>query len=200
MANYTLPANKKTGKAVADIKAVYLLKHTNGEPEILKQLQSSDWFPILTLRGSVTASQDAPSLSEIHVDQFDPPIGMTSEPGAFTFEAKLPSMLKDDIAEFLGEYNASTNPSGVQDAVENVSEAVTVDNRKVFGFSLDGTIYDMSVMIQTRSGQIIIFSHAQITLTFGQDDKTFVFSLNGQILAPENEKNQMLYLATSAAE
>lgn len=194
MANNTLPTLKKTGKAVADIKGIFLLKHTNGEPTITDMLKSQDWFAPLTLRGSVSASQDAPSLTEIHVDQFDPPIGMTSEPGSFSFEAKLPSMLENDIKDFLGEYNASTNPSGVQ-VVQDTGANVTVDGRKLFGFNLDGTIYDMSVMIQTRSGQIIVFPHAQLTLTFGQDDKTFVFTLSGQIVAPENENNQMIYIA-----
>ena len=198
MADNTLPTLKKTGKAVADIKGLFLLKHTSGEPEIKDMLKSQDWFAPLTLRGSVSASQDAPSLTEIHVDQFDPPIGMTSEPGSFTFEAKLPSMLEEDIKKFLGEYNASSNPSGVQ-SVQDTGTDVTVDGRKLFGFNLDGTIFDVSVMIQTRSGQVIIFSHAQVTLTFGQDDKTFVFNLNGQVLAPENTQNQMIYIAHDKA-
>ncbi len=192
--NVKLPTNLKTGKAVADIKAVYLLKHgDSGEPVISDSLSSTDWFPILTLRGSVSASQDAPSLDKINVDQFDAPIGITSEPGDFTFEANLPSMQEADIKKWLGTYDADENTSGVQE----IADAV-IDGKQLFGFSLDGSIYDMSVMIETRTNQVIIFSHAQVTLSFSQEDKVFVFKMSGQVLAPENEKNQMLYLAVSA--
>lgn len=192
--NVKLPTNLKTGKAVADIKAVYLLKHgESGEPVIADSLSSTDWFPILTLRGSVSASQEAPSLDKINVDQFDAPIGITSEPGDFTFEANLPSMQEADIKKWLGTYDANENTSGVQE----IADAV-IDGKQLFGFSLDGSIYDMSVMIETRTNQVIIFSHAQVTLSFSQEDKVFVFKMSGQVLAPENEKNQMLYLAVSA--
>lgn len=192
--NVKLPTNLKTGKAVADIKAVYLLKHgDSGEPVIADSLSSTDWFPILTLRGSVSASQEAPSLDKINVDQFDAPIGITSEPGDFTFEANLPSMQEADIKKWLGTYDADENTSGVQEIADTV-----IDGKQLFGFSLDSSIYDMSVMIETRTNQVIIFSHAQVTLSFSQEDKVFVFKMSGQVLAPENEKNQMLYLAVSA--
>ena len=62
--------NKTTGKAVADIKALYFYNHANGgEPEIVNELESQDWFPVLTMRGTVTASQDAPSIEKLLIRQ-----------------------------------------------------------------------------------------------------------------------------------
>lgn len=194
MADAKFPVNKTTGKAVADVRGLFLLKHTDGEPDIVSSLSSGNWFPVLTLRGTVNASQDAPSIENINVDQFDAPIGITTEPGSFNFEATLPGLMQEDLIQWLGTYSAETNPSGVV-----VDATNTIDGKAIYGFNLDGELYDVSVMIQTRSDQAIIFSHAQMTLTFAQDNKTFVLKLSGQILAPTNEKNKMLYLATAKA-
>ena len=181
-----LAANKTTGKAVADIKALYFLKHGNGsEPVIIDTLDSSDWFPVLSLRGTVTASQDAPSIEKINVDQFDAAIGITAEPGDFTFEAQLPSLAKADIEKWLG--------------AEVTATGKTVDGRELIGFNLDGTLYEVSVLIKTRTNDTILFSRVQVSFTFSKEDKTFLFKVNGQVLAPENAANKMIYLATEAA-
>ena len=107
-----LAENKKTGKAVAGISALYFYKHENGvEPEInAEMLQSDKWFSVLTLRGSVNTTQDAPSIEKILVDQFDQAIGITTEPGDFTFEAQLPSLLKEDITKFMPTANSCSLP------------------------------------------------------------------------------------------
>ena len=179
-----LAKNKTTGKAVADISALYFLKHGDGaEPVIKDSLDSADWFPVLTLRGTVTASQDAPSIEKINVDQFDAAIGVTAEPGDFTFEAQLPSLAKVDIEKWLGE---------------EIEEAGTVDGKSLIGFNLDGKLYEVSVLIKTRTNDTIIFSRVQVSFTFSKEDKVFVFKVNGQVLAPENEANKMIYLATEA--
>lgn len=180
-----LQANKTTGKAVADIEALYFLKHTNGEPVVLEQLESADWFPVLSLKGTVTASQDAPSLEKILVDQFDSAIGLTVEPGDFNFEAQLPSMLEADIKNWLG------------DEVETTT--ATVDGRKVIGFNLDGKLIEASVLIKTDTGDTIIFSHTQLSISFSKEDKVFVFRLNGQVLAASNPSNKMIYIAHEKA-
>lgn len=181
-----LAANKTTGKAVADIKALYFLKHGSGaEPVIVESLENEDWFPVLTLRGTVTASQDAPSIEKINVDQFDAAIGITAEPGDFTFEAQLPSLAKADIEKWLGTDVESTGK--------------TIDGKELIGFNLEGTLYEVSVLIKTRTSDTILFSRAQVSFTFSKEDKTFLFKVNGQVLAPENEANKMIYLATEAA-
>lgn len=182
-----LQPNKTTGKAIADVKALYFLKHVDGaEPVIMDKLDSADWFPVLSLRGTVNASQDAPSIEKILVDQFDAPIGITTEPGDFTFEAQLPSLAQADIINWLGK--------GM-----HVQSGKTIDGKQVVGFNLDGKTINVSVLIKTGTGATIIFSNAQVVLTFSKEEKVFLFRVSGQILAPENDANDMIYIATEAA-
>jgi len=182
--------NKTTGKAVADVKALYFLKHVDGEePIMLDALDNSkelshDWFPVLSLKGTVTASQDAPSIEKILVDQFDAPIGITTEPGDFNFEVQLPSMAENDIIEWLGEEGL------------HKYEGHDLDGKQILGFNLDGHTIETSVMIKTGTGAFIVFSNCQVVLTFMKEDKVFGFRLTGQVLAAENEVNDMIYIAT----
>lgn len=182
-----LAENKKTGKAVAGISALYFYKHENGvEPVInAEMLQSDKWFSVLTLRGSVNTTQDAPSIEKILVDQFDQAIGITTEPGDFTFEAQLPSLLKEDIEMWLSE--------DIQ-----VVEGATIDGMQLVGVNLDGKLYDVSAMVKTRTKGTILFTHVQVAFVFGQEGKTFLFRVSGQVLAPSNSANKLMYLATQA--
>lgn len=186
------PANKTTGKAVAQIKGMWLLPHVNGEePAMTSVLDSGDWFPTLTLRGSVNVGQDAASIEKILVDQFDTPIGITTEPGDFTFEANMPSLDEDDLKKLLGDECV--------DIIKDGNTPVAVDGRQLVGLNLDGRIYEMSVLIKTATGATILFSNCQVTFTFGQDGKVFLLKCNGQVLAPSNPANKMIYIATKAA-
>lgn len=179
-----LAENKKTGRAIADISALYFLKHTAGEPEITQELLASEeWFPVLTLRGTVNVSQDAPSIEKINVDQFDAAIGITSEAGDFTFEAILPSLMSDDMAKWL-------NPS---------AKKLTMDGKEGYGYNLDGKMIESSVMIKTRTDDTLIFSRAIVTISFTKEDKVFGLRVNGQVLAPANEKNDMFYPLVNTA-
>lgn len=187
------PANKTTGKAVADIKALYFLKHQNGaEPSIVESLDSADWFPVLTLRGTVTAGQDAPSLEKINVDQFDAPIGITTEPGDFNFEAQMPAVTYADLSKWLA-------PEDIQQIVDDNEAPVTINGRKLVGLNLNGDIYEVSVLIQTRTNDTFVFSNAQISVTFSKEDKVFLFRVSGQILAASNPDNFTMYFATESA-
>lgn len=189
--------NKTAGKAIADIKALYFMKHVNGvEPDMLEVLdennpKSADWFNVLSLRGTVTCNQDNPTIEKILVDQFDAPIGITTDPGDFTFEAQLPSLAKKDIEEWLGEE--------LVEYKDNQGDPITIGGRQVLGFNLDGTIYELSVMIQTRTNATIVFTNAQVSFVFSKEDKVFLFKVAGQILAAENPENKMIYIATEAA-
>ena len=185
-----LQSNKTTGKAVADIRALYFYNHKNGEPVITDTLTSpgdADWFPVLTLRGTVTSSQDAPSIEKINVDQFDAAIGISTEAGDFNFEAQLPSLSKGDIEKWLGTDLEVKGSDG---------ETIEVDGNELIGFNLDGKLFDMSAMIKTRTGATIIFARVQVSFSFTKEDKVFVFRVSGQVLAPTNDKNRMIYLAT----
>lgn len=186
-----LAQNKTTGKAVADIKALYFYNHANsGEPTINgSTLESTDWFPVLTLRGTVTASQDAPSIEKINVDQFDAAIGISTEAGDFNFEAQLPSMNYADVAEWLGA-------NKIQEVLGTGTSPFTVDGKQLLGFDLDGSLYDMSVLIKTRTNDIIIFPRVQVSFSFSKEDKVFLFRVTGQVLAPTNQANKMIYIAT----
>ncbi|MCM1443604.1 MAG: hypothetical protein NC083_08775 [Muribaculum sp.] len=180
-----LAENKKTGRAIADIRALYFLKHTNGEPEMTNELLASeDWFPVLTLRGTVNVSQDAPSIEKINVDQFDAAIGITSEAGDFTFEAILPSLMADDLAKWL-------NPS---------AKKLTIDGKEGYGYNLNGQMIESSVMIKTRTDDVILFSRALVTLSFTKEDKVFALRASGQVLAPSNEKNDLFYPIVNNSE
>lgn len=188
-----LQSNKTTGKAVADIRALYFYSHESGEPLITDTLTSpndANWFPVLTLRGTVTSSQDAPSVEKINVDQFDAAIGISTEAGDFNFEAQLPSLAKADIEKWLGTDLEITDSSG---------DPIEVDGNELIGFNLDGKLFDMSAMIKTRTGATIIFSRVQVSFSFTKEDKVFVFRVSGQVLAPTNDKNRMIYLATEPA-
>ena len=186
-----LAQNKTTGKAIADIKALYFYNHANGgEPTINgSTLESTDWFPVLTLRGTVTASQDAPSIEKINVDQFDAAIGISTEAGDFNFEAQLPSMNYADVAEWLGA-------NKIQEVLGTGTSPLTVDGKQLLGFDLDGSLYDMSVLIKTRTNDVIIFPRVQVAFSFSKEDKVFLFRVSGQVLAPTNQANKMIYVAT----
>ena len=186
-----LAQNKTTGKAVADIKALYFYNHANGgEPTINgTTLESTNWFPVLTLRGTVTASQDAPSIEKINVDQFDAAIGISTEAGDFNFEAQLPSMNYADVAEWLGA-------NKIQEVLGTGTSPLTVDNKQLLGFDLDGSLYDMSVLVKTRTNDVIIFPRVQVAFSFSKEDKVFLFRVSGQVLAPTNQSNKMIYIAT----
>lgn len=186
-----LAQNRTTGKAVADIKALYFYNHANGgEPVIGKEaLESDNWFPALTLRGTVTASQDAPSIEKINVDQFDAAIGISTEAGDFNFEAQLPSLTYADIAKWVGA-------NAISEVYSSGTTPYTIDGKEVLGFNLDGSLYDMAVMIKTRTNDVIIFPRVQVSFSFSKEDKVFLFRVTGQVLAPSNSANKMIYLAT----
>ena len=185
-------SNKTTGKAVADIKALYFYNHASGgEPTIdAAVFDSNKWFPVLTLRGSVTASQDAPSIEKINVDQFDAAIGISTEAGDFNFEAQLPSLSYRDIAEWLGK-------SAIVEVKDTDQNNFLVDGSKqLIGFNLDGSLYDMSVLIKTRTNDVIVFPRVQVAFSFSKEDKVFLFRVSGQVLAPTKSANKMIYVAT----
>jgi hypothetical protein len=54
-------------------------------------------------------------------------------------------------------------------------------------------------MIKTRTNDTIVFSRVQVSFTFSKEDKVFLFRVTGQVLAPSNQANKMIYIATQTA-
>lgn len=182
------PANKTTGRAVADIKALYFYKfsdNSNAEPTIdATSLASDKWFPVITLRGTVNVDQDDVSIEKINIDQSNMPIGITTEPGDFTFEAIMPSLASADLAKWL-------NPGNT---------AVTFDGKQGYGYDLEGATIETSVLIETRTGDTLIFSHAMVSVAFNKEDKVFSLKLTGQVLGHTNDSNKDVYILADPAQ
>jgi hypothetical protein len=181
------PANKTTGKAVADIKALFFYKFAdngNAEPVISTSLTSDKWFPVITLRGTVNVDQDDVSKEKINIDQSNMPIGITTEPGDFNFEAVLPSLAAADLANWL-------TPGATK---------VTFDGKEGYGYDLDGQVIESSVLIQTRTGDTIIFSHCMVSVVFNKEDKVFSLRLTGEVLGHTNDSNNDMYILADPAQ
>jgi len=175
------PANKTTGKAVADIKALFFYKFAdngNAEPVISTSLTSDKWFPVITLRGTVNVDQDDVSTEKINIDQSNMPIGITTEPGDFNFEAVLPSLASTDLAKWL-------TPS---------SSAINFDGKQGYGYDLDGQVIECSTLIQTRTGDTLIFPHCMVSVVMNKEDKVFSLRLTGQVLGHTAEGNNDVYI------
>lgn len=186
-----LAANKTTGKAVADIKSVYFRKFVNGvEPTVsVEEMASADWFPVATIRGSVNISQDAVSTEKINIDQSNMPIGITTEPGDFTFEATLPSLASADLEKWLG---AKVDISGIKGS-DGVTEYAGA------GYDNEGALVECSAFIETRTGDAFIFPHCQIAAALNKDDKVFGLNVSGQVLASINAANKSVYVLADHA-
>lgn len=192
---------KTGGNAVADIKALFVLLYDKAkfgtssaektrETCTLQEMidaklnltsgQPGDaWVSLLTLRGSVNAGQDAPSMEKILVDQHNVPIGITSEPGDFNFSCNLPSFAKDDLTEL-----------GINVVDAKADQTIDPQNTDLAlqGLNLNGEQYDCAIMAFTRTNHTIVFPHAQIAFSFSKEDKVFVINCTGQVLAPLSEK------------
>lgn len=191
-----LTPNKTTGRAVADIKSVYFRKYAEGvgEPTINKALleEANTWFPVATIRGSVNISQDQVSVEKINIDQSNMPIGITTEPGDFTFEATLASMASIDLARWLDD-----SPVRL-DGIKGSDGTTTYDGA---GYDIKGEVAELSVFIETRTGDAFIFPRVQISAAVNKDDKVFGLVVSGQVLASTNAANKAIYiLADHSAE
>ena len=178
--------NQTTGKAVADIKSIFFRKFENGaEPDVtVAKLAEDAWFPVITLRGSVNVSQDAVSTEKINIDQSNMPIGVTTEPGDFTFEATLASLASKDLTAWLGEGTALANVVG--------SDGTTKYSGN--GYNISGDLIECSVFIETRTGDAFIFPHCQVSAALNKDDKVFALNISGQVLGTNNPANKDVYI------
>lgn len=181
-----LGIKRTNGQATAQVEELYMLRYKGDEEadKVLDTLKSTsdNWYSCLSLRGTVSVGQDAASLEKIQVDQFDSPIGITVEPGDFTFECFMPSFEKGDLEAWLGE-DVRALESGT-DGVEG------------FALDLSGKVYTMSILIKSKIGPApyMLFSRVSVSVVFGQEDKAFGLRVSGQVLAPSSASNSPVYL------
>lgn len=190
MAN-ELGTKRTNGQATAQVEELYMLRYT-GDKEATKVLttltdKNSNWYSCLSLRGTVSVGQDAASLEKIQVDQFDSPIGITVEPGDFTFECFMPSFEKEDLEAWLG------------DDVKEIEGAEGVEG---YALNLSGKVYTMSILIKSKIGPApyMLFSRVSVSVVFGQEDKVFGLRVSGQVLSPSSKDNSPVYLIKSLPE
>ena len=191
MANQ-LGTKRTNGQATAQVDELYMLRYEGNEEaeNVLTTLtdKDADWFSCLSLKGTVQVGQEAASIEKIQVDQFDAPIGITAEPGDFTFECFMPSFDNEDLEAWLG------------DDLKALEEAT--DKVEGYALNLSGNLYTMSILVKTKIGPYpyMLFSRAQVSVSLGQEDKVFGFRVNGQILAPAHATNYPAYFIKKLPE
>lgn len=174
------------GRAVADIKQIYIHKFVNGaEPTINATFleTGTNWFGLATLKGTVNVTQDDVSKDKIMIDQSSMPIGITTEPGDFNFEATLPSMAKADLEKWLSK-----------------GTALSALGKSGQGYKLDGAQFECAVMIITRTDDVMVFPHTMISVAFNKEDKVFTLKLSGMVLAATATGNDDVYVLADAPE
>lgn len=182
-------ANVTSGRAVADIKALYFLKHVNGaEPTVNADLMAqAGWFAVATIRGSVNITQEAVQTEKINIDQSNMPIGITTEPGDFTFEAVLASLAADDLGKWF------TKDSTALEFKTAGSKPVTL---KGYGYTIDGELVQCAVLVETRTGDGFLFPNCQVSAAINKDDKVFGINISGMVLGSNNAANKDVYILT----
>lgn len=176
----------RNAKAVVDIDEVHILKHVNGaEPEITSDLLASgdDWFSTTTIKGTVEVTQDALSVTKINIDQSNMPIGISTEPGDFNVSFKMPDWKASALAQWM-----TAN-----------STKVTYDGMEGYGYKFNSELTQAVLAIKAKTGEWFIFPNIQGSVSMMQEDKTFVLGFQGMVLGATNEKNEDVYILSTAA-
>lgn len=174
--------NRTSASAVTEIDAVYFYNFdsNNGEEPVINAdwIEDADLFPVATLKGSVEINQDDITINKINIDQSNVPIGITTEPGDFNFSGNMPSMLADDLAKFLTKGD----------------DLVNIDNKAGYGYTLDGKILEMAVVVRMKSGDYLIFPRTNVTCTLKMEDNVMLLHFAGQVLGATNPANKDVYI------
>lgn len=174
--------NRTSANAVTEIDAVYFYNYdsNNGEEPVINAewIADADLFPVATLKGSVEINQEDITINKINIDQSNVPIGITTEPGDFNFSGNMPSMLADDLAKFLTKGD----------------NLVNIDNRAGYGYTLDGKILEMAVVVRMKSGDYLIFPRTNVTCTLKMEENVLLLHFAGQVLGATNPANQDVYI------
>lgn len=175
----------RNAKAVVDIDEVHFLEHTAGEPVIDDALlgtigaENDGWFSTATLKGSVEVTQDALSLTKINIDQSNMPIGISTEPGDFNLNFKMPSWDYDNLKKWLeSDAQISWQPAQIRG----------------FGYKFNAELKRLVLAIKAKTGEWFIFPNVQGSVAMQQEDKTFVLSFQGMVLGATNPENNDVYI------
>ena len=179
----------RNAKAVVDIDEVHFLEHTTGEPEITAALLGTmgatddGWFSTTTIKGSVEVTQDALSLTKINIDQSNMPIGISTEPGDFNLNFKMPSWVEDDLAKWLAKGDTK----------------ITWNGKEGYGYDFNAELKQTVMAIKAKTGEWFIFPHVQGSVAMQQEDKTFVLGFTGMVLGATNPANNDVYILSASA-
>lgn len=171
----------RKAKAVIGIDQVHLLKHTNGEPEITEALlnQTTDWFSVATLKGSLEVAQDQLSKTMVHIDQSSMPIGISVEAGDFNISFNMPSLVSSNLSTWL--HGKGTTK-------------FTNNNKEGYGYDFTEELDDMVLVLVTKTGETFIFPNIQGAVTMALVDDVWVLQYSGAVLNATNEANKSVYI------
>lgn len=189
----SMPSSEISAKAVVGISEIHFLKWINGqEPTVNDNLFQSggshDWFSVATIKGSVTCSQDAQSVTKVAIDQSNMPIGISTEPGDFNVEAQFPSMITSALSKWLNK--SSGNAISISDSNNN--------SRSGYGYDFNTTLTSVVMAIKTQTGDWIVFPNVKGDVAFGMEDNVWVLKFSGSVLGAENDSNKPVYVFADA--
>lgn len=171
----------RNAKAVVDIDEIHFLKHTAGEPVIDQALlEGTGWFSTTTLKGTVEVTQDALSLTKINIDQSNMPIGISTEPGDFNINFKMPSWLSTDLKNWIDASSTTLTFNG--------------STKEGYGYDFNTQLTEAVLAIKSKTGEWFIFPNIQGSVAMMQEDKTWVLGFTGMVLGATNEANNDVYV------
>ncbi len=176
---------KRTSKAVVDIDEIHFYKHVNGEPVINQTLldDNTKWFSTTTLKGSVEVTQDAMSLTKINIDQSNMPIGISTEPGDFNVNFSMPSMVLDNLKNWLANNSSDSGYTKLK-----------LGNKEGYGYDFNTELTEAVLAIKTKTNEWFIFPNIQGSVFMKQEDKVWVLGFSGMVLGASNASNNDVYI------
>lgn len=171
----------RSAKAVIGIDEIHLYKHGSaGEPVIDSTLiaNTTDWFSIATLKGSVEISQDALNLTKVNIDQSNLPIGISTEPGDFNINFQMPDLTGKNLKQWL----------------EQGTTKLTIGDKEGYGYGFNSSLIDLTVAIKAKTGEWFIFPYVQGSTGLQQAEDTTVLAFTGMVLAATNPANKDVYI------
>ena len=183
----------RAAKAIVDVDEIHFLKHVCGEPTITQNLidgydasgtpLNPGWFSAATIKDTVTVSQDPLSLTKINIDQSNMPIGVSTEAGDFNVEFDMPSMVLDNLKNWLE--NNSEDPSYTP---------LKIGKASGYGYDFNADLNEMVLAVSTKTGEWYIFPFVQGSVAMQYTDKTWRLHFSGMVLGATNENNNDVYI------